>query len=324
MTESGIMQQIDHLFIVESIFDEETTQNEKNVTPILDDPVHQYLLEICKVPLLTTQEEINFAKRIERGKEEQSNLEPNCLILEDAMEAQRCLIEANLRLVFSIAKKYGGRGVSILDLIQEGNIGLMRAVKRFDYRKGFKFSTYATWWIRQAISQAVSVQNRTIRIPVHMIESINRLTRINRRLIHELGREPTLQEIAIVMQISEGKVKEIIKASQTTVSLETPIGDDEESKLGDYIEDKTTLGPTECVVRDSLKDQVRNILNSLSTRERTIIEMRFGLTETHRVYTLGEISDKFHLTRERIRQIEVMALQKLKDENHQMKLVDYL
>ncbi len=289
----------------------------------LDDPVRMYLREIGRVPLLTAEEEISLAKRMERGRLEFQNPCCNRRIVEDGEEAQRKLTEANLRLVVSVAKKYIGRGMSLLDLIQEGNIGLIRAVEKFDYRKGFKFSTYATWWIRQAITRAIADQARTIRIPVHMVETINRLIRISRRLLQELGREPTSEEIALEMQITPEKVREIIKVSQEPVSLETPIGEEEDSHLGDFIEDHSALAPAEAASHQLLKEQVEVVLGGLSERERKVLQLRFGLDDG-RSRTLEEVGREFKVTRERIRQIEAKALRKLRHPSRSRKLKDYL
>jgi RNA polymerase primary sigma factor len=289
----------------------------------LDDPVRMYLREIGRVPLLTAEEEVALAKRMERGKLEFQNGCRNRRIIEDGEEAQRKLTEANLRLVVSVAKKYIGRGMSLLDLIQEGNIGLIRAVEKFDYRKGYKFSTYATWWIRQAITRAIADQARTIRIPVHMVETINRLIRISRRLLQELGREPTSEEIALEMQITPEKVREIIKVSQEPVSLETPIGEEEDSHLGDFIEDHSALAPAEAASHQLLKEQVEVVLGGLSERERKVLQLRFGLDDG-RSRTLEEVGREFKVTRERIRQIEAKALRKLRHPSRSRKLKDYL
>jgi RNA polymerase primary sigma factor len=289
----------------------------------LDDPVRMYLREIGRVPLLTAEEEVSLAKRMERGKLEFQNPCCNRRIVEDGEEAQRKLTEANLRLVVSVAKKYIGRGMSLLDLIQEGNIGLIRAVEKFDYRKGYKFSTYATWWIRQAITRAIADQARTIRIPVHMVETINRLIRISRRLLQELGREPTSEEIAAEMQITPEKVREIIKVSQEPVSLETPIGEEEDSHLGDFIEDHSALAPAEAASHQLLKEQVEVVLGGLSERERKVLQLRFGLDDG-RSRTLEEVGREFKVTRERIRQIEAKALRKLRHPSRSRKLKDYL
>jgi RNA polymerase primary sigma factor len=289
----------------------------------LDDPVRMYLREIGRVPLLTAEEEVALAKRMERGKLEFQKPCCNLRYVEDGEEAQRRLTEANLRLVVSVAKKYIGRGMSLLDLIQEGNIGLIRAVEKFDYRKGYKFSTYATWWIRQAITRAIADQARTIRIPVHMVETINRLIRISRRLMQELGREPTCEEIAQEMQITPEKVREIIKVSQEPVSLETPIGEEEDSHLGDFIEDHTALAPADAASHQLLKEQVEVVLGGLSERERKVLQLRFGLDDG-RSRTLEEVGREFKVTRERIRQIEAKALRKLRHPSRSRKLKDYL
>src|SRR6266705_126783 len=289
----------------------------------LDDPVRMYLREIGRVLLLTAEEEVRLAQRMERGKTEQLKANPNRRYIEDGEEAQRRLTEANLRLVVSVAKKYIGRGMSLLDLIQEGNIGLIRAVEKFDYTKGYKFSTYATWWIRQAITRAIADQARTIRIPVHMVETINRLIRISRRLLQDLGREPTSEEIAEQMEISAEKVREIIKVSQEPVSLETPIGEEDDSHLGDFIEDHTALAPADAASHQLLKEQVEDVLESLTDRERKVLQLRFGLDDG-RSRTLEEVGKEFHVTRERIRQIEAKALRKLRHPSRSRKLKDYL
>jgi RNA polymerase primary sigma factor len=291
----------------------------------LDDPVRMYLREIGRVPLLSAEEEVRLARRMERGRCEL--LKPPTMRdyrnIEDGEEAQRRLTEANLRLVVSVAKKYIGRGMSLLDLIQEGNIGLIRAVEKFDYTKGYKFSTYATWWIRQAITRAIADQARTIRIPVHMVETINRLIRISRRLLQDLGREPTSEEIAEQMEISPEKVREIIKVSQEPVSLETPVGEEDDSHLGDFIEDHTALAPADAASHQLLKEQVEDVLDSLTERERKVLQLRFGLDDG-RSRTLEEVGKEFHVTRERIRQIEAKALRKLRHPSRSRKLKDYL
>jgi RNA polymerase primary sigma factor len=294
----------------------------------LDDPVRMYLREIGRVQLLNAEEEVRLAQLMERGKQERLRAErlkmpANRRILADGEEAQRRLTEANLRLVVSVAKKYVGRGMSLLDLIQEGNIGLIRAVEKFDYTKGYKFSTYATWWIRQAITRAIADQARTIRIPVHMVETINRLIRISRRLLQDLGREPTSEEIAEQMEISAEKVREIIKVSQEPVSLETPIGEEDDSHLGDFLEDQTALAPAEAASHQLLKEQVEDVLDSLTERERKVLQLRFGLDDG-RSRTLEEVGKEFHVTRERIRQIEAKALRKLRHPSRSRKLKDYL
>ncbi len=265
-------------------------------TDIASDSVRMYLSEIGKVELLKKDDEVSLAKRIEKG---------------DAMAKQH-LAEANLRLVVSIAKKYVGRGLSFLDLIQEGNIGLFRAVEKFDYRRGFKFSTYATWWIRQAITRAIADQARTIRIPVHMVETINKLTHTRRRLSQELGRDPTIEEISAEMELEEEKVRYIIKISQDIVPLEAPVGSEEDSKLSDFIEDKDVLSPQETAAHQILRENIKSMLAYLSPRERRIIEMRFGLVDGV-AHTLEEVGQEFGVTRERIRQIESKVLQKLRD-----------
>jgi len=289
----------------------------------LDDPVRMYLREIGRVPLLSAEEEVKLAQRMERGKAEHLKPSPSRRLIDDGDEAQRRLTEANLRLVVSVAKKYIGRGMSLLDLIQEGNIGLIRAVEKFDYTKGYKFSTYATWWIRQAITRAIADQARTIRIPVHMVETINRLIRISRRLLQDLGREPTSEEIAEQMDITAEKVREIIKVSQEPVSLETPIGEEDDSRLGDFIEDHTALAPADAASHQLLKEQVEDVLDSLTERERKVLQLRFGLDDG-RSRTLEEVGKEFHVTRERIRQIEAKALRKLRHPSRSRKLKDYL
>lgn len=263
---------------------------------IANDSIRLYLCEIGRVPLLNAKEEVELARRIEKGDQ----------------SAKQKLAEANLRLVVSIAKKYIGRGLSFLDLIQEGNIGLFRAVEKFDPNRGFKFSTYATWWIRQAITRAIADQARTIRIPVHMVETINKLTHAQRRLVQELGREPLIEELAAEMDMEIKKVKHILKISQDIVSLEAPVGTEEDSKLGDFIEDDEALSPMEATNRQLLKENIREMLQYLSPRERKIIEMRFGLKDGVG-HTLEEVGKEFHVTRERIRQIEAKVLQKLKE-----------
>ena len=273
----------------------------------LDDPVRMYLREIGRVNLLTAQEEVQLAKKMEAG----------------SMAARERLIKANLRLVVSVAKKYIGRGMSLLDLIQEGNIGLIRAVEKFDYRRGYKFSTYATWWIRQAITRSIADQARTIRIPVHMVETINKLVRVSRRLLQEKGREPTSEEIAEEMGIVPEKVREIIKVSKQPVSLETPIGEEEDSHLGDFIEDPTALAPADAASRQMLKEAVGAVLNTLTDREKKVLKLRFGLDDG-RTRTLEEVGKEFEVTRERIRQIEAKALRKLRHPRRAQSLKDYL
>ncbi len=273
----------------------------------VDDPVRMYLKEIGKVPLLTAQEEIELAKRMEAGDE----------------EAKQKLCEANLRLVVSIAKKYVGRGMLFLDLIQEGNLGLIKAVDKFDWKKGYKFSTYATWWIRQAITRSIADQARTIRIPVHMVETINKLIRVSRQLIQEKGREATPEEIAEEMGISEEKVREILKIAQEPVSLETPIGEEEDSHLGDFIPDEDVPAPAEAAAFSMLKEQLVEVLDTLTEREQKVLKLRFGL-EDGRARTLEEVGKQFDVTRERIRQIEAKALRKLRHPSRSKKLKDYL
>jgi len=291
----------------------------------VDDPVRMYLREIGKVSLLSAEQEVSLAKRMELGEmaEHQSNGSRDIDLIQDGIEARRQLTEANLRLVVSVAKKYLGRGMSLLDLVQEGNIGLIRAVEKFDYHKGYKFSTYATWWIRQAITRAIADQARTIRIPVHMVETINKLVRIQRRLLQDLGRDPTAEEIAAEMELSPERVREIQKLSQEPVSLETPIGEEEDSHLGDFIEDRGALAPADAASHQLLKEQVEDVLDSLSQRERKVLQLRFGL-EDGRSRTLEEVGREFKVTRERIRQIEAKALRKLRHPTRSRKLKDYL
>ena len=273
-----------------------------------DDSVRIYLQQIGKIPLLTPEEELEVAKKI---YETQSEI------------ARKVLINANLRLVVSIAKKYIGRGLSFLDLIQEGNMGLIKATEKFDYTKGYKFSTYATWWIRQAITRAIADQARTIRIPVHMVETINKLIRVSRQLLQELGRDPKPEEIAKEMDMSEEKVREIMKIAQDPVSLETPIGEEEDSHLGDFIPDEDALAPAEAAAYSLLKDQIEEVLGSLNEREQKVLKLRFGL-EDGRARTLEEVGKEFDVTRERIRQIEAKALRKLRHPSRSRKLRDYL
>lgn len=273
----------------------------------VDDPVRMYLREIGKIPLLSYEEEIELAKKVLDGDE----------------DAKKRLAECNLRLVVSIAKKYVGRGMLFLDLIQEGNMGLIKAVEKFDYRKGYKFSTYATWWIRQAITRAIADQARTIRIPVHMVETINKLIRVSRQLLQELGRDPKPEEIAKEMDMSEEKVREIMKIAQDPVSLETPIGEEEDSHLGDFIPDEDALAPAEAAAYSLLKDQIEEVLGSLNEREQKVLKLRFGL-EDGRARTLEEVGKEFDVTRERIRQIEAKALRKLRHPSRSKKLRDYL
>ena len=273
----------------------------------IEDPVRMYLKEIGKVPLLSAEEEIELAKRMENGDE----------------AAKKRLAEANLRLVVSIAKRYVGCGMLFLDLIQEGNLGLIKAVEKFDYRKGYKFSTYATWWIRQAITRAIADQARTIRIPVHMVETINKLIRVSRQLLQELGREPTPEEIADKMDMSVERVREILKISQEPVSLETPIGEEEDSHLGDFIQDDNVPVPADAAAFTLLKEQLVEVLSTLTDREQKVLRLRFGLDDG-RARTLEEVGKEFNVTRERIRQIEAKALRKLRHPSRSRKLKDYL
>ncbi|MBN3033806.1 MAG: RNA polymerase sigma factor RpoD [Candidatus Saganbacteria bacterium] len=273
----------------------------------VDDTVRMYLREIGKFPLLTSEEEIVLAKRIKAGD----------------MRAKHKLVNSNLRLVVSIAKKYTGRGMLFLDLVQEGNLGLIRAVEKFDYRKGYKFSTYATWWIRQAITRAIADQARTIRIPVHMIETINRLRKTSRILLQQLGHKPTEKEIAQRARMSVDKVREILRISQVPLSLEAPVGDEESSRLGDFVEDGTIQAPEEVVLQGLLRDDLEEVMNTLSDRERTVLKLRFGLDDGH-PRTLEEVGRVFNVTRERIRQIESKALRKLKHPTRARKLKEYL
>ena len=296
--------------IIQRKKNEEILKNKKldySVKSPTNDPVRMYLKEIGKVRLLTAAEEVQLAKRIEKGD----------------MTAKSRLVEANLRLVVSIAKKYVGRGMLFLDLIQEGNLGLIRAVEKFDYKKGYKFSTYATWWIRQAITRAIADQARTIRIPVHMVETINKLIRVQRQLLQKLGREPTPDEIAKYMEITSEKVREIMKISQDPVSLETPIGEEEDSHLGDFIEDSEVEAPSDAASFTMLQEQLGEVLNSLNERERKVIQLRFGLQDGH-PRTLEEVGREFGVTRERIRQIESKTLSKLRHPNRSGALKDFL
>ena len=278
---------------------------ENNVN--IEDHVRMYLKEIGKVPLLTSDEEVELAKRMEKGDQ----------------AAKSKLAEANLRLVVSIAKRYVGRGMQLLDLIQEGNLGLMKAVEKFDYKKGYKFSTYATWWIRQAITRAIADQARTIRIPVHMVETINKLLRVSRQLLQELGREPTNEEIAEKMDIPVSRVREILKISQDPVSLETPIGEEEDSHLGDFIKDENITSPADAAAFVLLKEQLNEVLYTLTEREQEVLKLRFGI-EDGRARTLEEVGKEFNVTRERIRQIEAKALRKLRHPTRSRKLKDFL
>jgi RNA polymerase primary sigma factor len=289
--------------------DDEFDLNDLSVPPgvKINDPVRMYLKEIGRVDLLSAEEEIKLANRIEEGDE----------------EAKRRLAEANLRLVVSIAKRYVGRGMLFLDLIQEGNMGLIKAVEKFDYRKGFKFSTYATWWIRQAITRAIADQARTIRIPVHMVETINKLIRVQRQLLQDLGREPTPEEIGEDMDLTPDKVREILKIAQEPVSLETPIGEEDDSHLGDFIEDQDATSPSEHAAYELLKEQLEDVLDTLTDREENVLRLRFGLDDG-RTRTLEEVGKVFGVTRERIRQIEAKALRKLRHPSRSKRLKDFL
>ncbi|MBQ8279621.1 MAG: RNA polymerase sigma factor RpoD [Roseburia sp.] len=307
----------------------------------IEDPVRMYLKEIGKVPLLSAEEEIELAQRMENGvvakekiailrkreaEDGEDNTEEIAELQKDADlgdEAKKRLAEANLRLVVSIAKRYVGRGMLFLDLIQEGNLGLIKAVEKFDYRKGYKFSTYATWWIRQAITRAIADQARTIRIPVHMVETINKLIRISRQLLQELGREPSPEEIAVEMNMPVERVREILKISQEPVSLETPIGEEEDSHLGDFIQDDNVPVPADAAAFTLLKEQLEEVLGTLTEREQKVLTLRFGL-EDGRARTLEEVGKEFNVTRERIRQIEAKALRKLRHPSRSRKLKDYL
>jgi RNA polymerase primary sigma factor len=289
--------------------DEEFDLNDLSVPPVLNinDPVRMYLKEIGRVDLLSAENEIELAKRIQKGDE----------------EAKRRLAEANLRLVVSIAKRYVGRGMLFLDLIQEGNMGLIKAVEKFDFEKGFKFSTYATWWIRQAITRAIADQARTIRIPVHMVETINKLIRVQRQLLQDLGREPTPEEIGEDMDLTPDKVREILKIAQEPVSLETPIGEEDDSHLGDFIEDQDATSPSEHAAYELLKEQLEDVLDTLTDREENVLRLRFGLDDG-RTRTLEEVGKVFGVTRERIRQIEAKALRKLRHPSRSKRLKDFL
>ncbi|MBD3108894.1 RNA polymerase sigma factor RpoD [Bacillus sp. AGMB 02131] len=289
--------------------EEELNLNDLSVPPgvKINDPVHMYLKEIGRVDLLSAKEEIELAKRIEQGDE----------------EAKNRLAEANLRLVVSIARRYVGRGMSFLDLIQEGNMGLIKAVEKFDYQKGYKFSTYATWWIRQAITRSIADQARTIRVPVHMIETINKLTRVQRQLLQELGREPSPEEIGKVMDLEPEKVREVLKIAQEPISLETPVGDENDSNLGDFIEDQDATSPSEHIAFESLKEQLADVFDTLTDREENVLRLRFGLDDG-RTRTLEEVGKVFGVTRERIRQIEAKALRKLRHPSRSKRLKDFL
>ncbi|MFT4105935.1 MAG: RNA polymerase sigma factor RpoD [Lacrimispora sp.] len=306
------MELDEDLFIEEDIEEEEEIDVENIDLSVpegisVEDPVRMYLKEIGKVPLLSSEDEIEFAKNIELGDE----------------YAKQSLTEANLRLVVSIAKRYVGRGMQFLDLIQEGNLGLIKAVEKFDYRKGYKFSTYATWWIRQAITRAIADQARTIRIPVHMVETINRLVRVSRQLLQELGREPVPEEIAARANMPVERVREIMKVSQEPVSLETPIGEEEDSHLGDFIQDEQVMVPADAATFTMLHEQLMEVLDTLTEREQKVLKLRFGLDDG-RPRTLEEVGKEFNVTRERIRQIEAKALRKLRHPSRSKKLKDYL
>ena len=299
----------------------------------IDDSISLYLKEIGRVPLLTAEEEVDLAKRMERGRDSRRKLndgledweerERLLWCVRDGQAAQEHLIKANSRLVVSVAKKYVGRGVPFLDLIQEGNIGLIRAVKKFDYRRGYKFSTYATWWIRQAVTRAIADQGRTIRVPVHMYEQINRLTRTSRQLVQELGRDPTTEEIADELKVSPRKVEHIMRVSQRPLSLEMPVGEEEDSYLGDFIEDEDADAPGDAAGQQLLREVIDEIFQSLTPREVRILQLRFGLVDGY-CYTLEEVGKKFGVTRERIRQIEAQALSRLRHPSRSRKLRDYL
>ena len=309
---SGDELLLDNDMDMEGLDDEEEVELDKIDLSVpegvsIEDPVRMYLKEIGKVSLLSADEEIELAKRMEKGDE----------------AAKKRLAEANLRLVVSIAKRYVGRGMLFLDLIQEGNLGLIKAVEKFDYRKGYKFSTYATWWIRQAITRAIADQARTIRIPVHMVETINKLIRVSRQLLQELGREPTPEEIAEEMDMPVDRVREILKISQEPVSLETPIGEEEDSHLGDFIQDDNVPVPADAAAFTLLKEQLEEVLGTLTEREQKVLTLRFGL-EDGRARTLEEVGKEFNVTRERIRQIEAKALRKLRHPSRSRKLKDYL
>jgi len=302
-----VTDQKDKLWEVEPEEDVESATSEENIKDIADDSVRLYLREIGKIPLITAEEEVALAKRIEKGDK----------------AAKDALAEANMRLVVSIAKKYIGRGLDLLDLIQEGNTGLLRAVEKFDYHKGFKFSTYATWWIRQAITRAIADQARVIRIPVHMVETINKLIRTQRRLTQELGREPLPEELAAEMEMDVEKVNHILKISQDTTSLDAAVGEDEDSSLGDFIQDEDNVSPEEAATYELLKEHIDETLGLLTPREQKILRMRFGL-EDGRSHTLEEVGQEFGVTRERIRQIEAKALTKLRKHKDSKRLKDYI
>ena len=326
--------------VVERVLEKETVfiepiREEADLTAIdIDDSISLYLKEIGRIPLLTAEQEVELSKRMENGRTARRRLNKDGQldaderqdlksIIRDGKAAQEHLVKANSRLVVSVAKKYVGRGVPFLDLIQEGNIGLIRAVKKFDYRRGYKFSTYATWWIRQAVTRAIADQGRTIRVPVHMYEQINRLARVSRQLVQELGRDPTTEEIAVELGISAKKVERIIKVSQRPLSLEMPVGEEDDSFLGDFIEDSEAPSPTEQASQTLLREQIDDIFASLTPREVRILQLRFGLVDGY-AYTLEEVGKKFGVTRERIRQIEAQALGRLRHPSRSRKLRDFL
>jgi RNA polymerase primary sigma factor len=342
LIEMGI--EISDTDLEESSGEEEEKKESKNVesaaadidlTAIdIDDSISLYLKEIGRIPLLTAEQEVSLAKRMEAGRNakrslsrdgnlDQEERERLRATIRDGQAAHEHLIKANSRLVVSVAKKYVGRGVPFLDLIQEGNIGLIRAVKKFDYRRGYKFSTYATWWIRQAVTRAIADQGRTIRVPVHMYEQINRLARVSRQLVQELGRDPTIEEIAEELGVSPKKVERTIKVSQRPLSLEMPVGEEDDSFLGDFIEDNDAPSPTDQASQQLLRDQIEDIFGSLTPREVRILQLRFGLVDGYS-YTLEEVGKKFGVTRERIRQIEAQALGRLRHPSRSRKLRDFL
>jgi RNA polymerase primary sigma factor len=312
------------------LFPERKAPNLKGVE--VDDSVSMYLKEISKVPLLTIEEEVELAKTMERGQKAADQLrqdisnEQRAKLVKDIRageEARQHIIEANCRLVVSVAKRYAGRGVSFLDLIQEGNLGLLRAVGKYDYRRGFKFSTYATWWIRQAITRAIADHGRTIRVPVHMYERIAKLTHVMRKLAQEIGRDPTIEELATEMNTTPQKVERILRIAHKSLSLEMPVGDDEDGRLGDLIEDGTSTPPVDRAIQQMLQEEVSGILDSLTPREGRVVQLRFGLKDGH-AHTLDEVGRKFGVTRERIRQIEAKALRKLRHPRYRRRLQGYL
>jgi RNA polymerase primary sigma factor len=343
LTEAGIEITDDAVDEIKEEIEEESRKDgqkaasedlDLSVQPVTNDPVRMYLKEIGKVPLLTAEQEVSLAKRIEAGENASARLNSNEKLSKDmvarlqatevdGLEAKKKLVEANLRLVVSIAKRYVGRGMLFLDLIQEGNLGLIRAVEKFDHGKGYKFSTYATWWIRQAITRAIADQARTIRIPVHMVETINKLVRVQRQLLQDLGREPLPEEIADEMELTPEKVREILKVSQEPVSLETPIGEEEDSHLGDFIEDSGAVVPVDAAAFKLLQEQLEEVLDDLNTREKRVIQLRFGLLDGQ-PRTLEEVGRVFGVTRERIRQIESKTLSKLRHPSRSGRLRDYI